>query len=139
MAVLQWGFSGGRRNPHAPANHRERQVVYTGTHDNTTVADWWDTVATPDERRRADAAAAGHGIDDPEPHWRMVRLAHASVAELAVVPMQDLLGTGADTRMNAPGTEDGNWAWRMDRRAASDALAERLRTVTRDAGRAPAG
>lgn len=135
MVVLVWAFARGPRNPYALANHPVNSVAYTGTHDTPTMAEWWSQVATPAERADADAVAAEYGIADPEPHWRLVRLALASRARISIVPMQDLLGLGAEARMNRPGTEVGNWSWRMGRGLASAELAVRLRSATRAAGR----
>ena len=75
------------------------------------------------------------GIDDPEPHWRMVRLALASPADTTIIPAQDLLGLGADARMNTPGTDAGNWTWQLAPDALDARLAERLRAASVAAGR----
>ncbi|HWH15029.1 MAG TPA: 4-alpha-glucanotransferase, partial [Miltoncostaeaceae bacterium] len=138
MTVLHFAFDGGADNPYHPDRHRTDTVVYTGTHDNATTAGWWQD-ASPDARAAVDAAAAARGIDEPDPVWRMIRLAHASPGRLAVVPMQDLLGLDDRARMNTPGTAEGNWTWRMDAGAFDDALVARLRALTEAAGRAPAG
>lgn len=127
MAVLHWAFGGGRRNPHALANHRERQVVYTGTHDTDTAAGWFAALS----RRERQAT----GLDPREPHWRLIELALGSRAQLAIAPVQDVLGLGSEARMNTPGRSDGNWSWRLEPGALTDALAERLRAATAAAGR----
>ena len=129
MHVLQWAFDRGARNPHRPEKHRELGVVYTGTHDTDTARGWWDGL--PAEKR------ARTGFDPEEPHWRMVELALASRARLAILPAQDVLGLGSDARMNTPGTQDGNWAWRLEAGQLTDALAERLREATARAARLP--
>ena len=130
MVVLQWAFDGGAANPHRLERHERRSVVYTGTHDNDTSRGWWDEVADDDRRAAVDAAAAARGIDDAEPSWRLLRLALASPASLSVVPLQDVLGLGNDARMNTPGTGEGNWSWRFERGALTEALAARLRAAT---------
>src|SRR5207302_3015436 len=88
-------------------------VVYTGTHDNDTTWGWFDKL-TPDERRRF-ARYAPHA--DRDPVWGLIRLGWASVAELAVTPLQDLLGLGSEARLNTPGVTTGNWRWRADAKA----------------------
>jgi 4-alpha-glucanotransferase len=135
MVVLIWAFARGAANPYAPDNHPVNAVAYPGTHDTPTVAEWWEFVASDAERADADRHAAERGIDDREPHWRMVRLALASRARLAILPMQDLLGRGADARMNRPGTESGNWRWRLPGDALDATLAARLADATRRADR----
>jgi 4-alpha-glucanotransferase len=136
MAILQFGFDGKASNPHRPSNHVEHQAVYTGTHDNDTIVGWWAT-ATAAQHAAADRELERFGIDEDEPHWALVRLALASPARLAVVPLQDVLGLGSEARMNLPGSEEGNWAWRYEPDALTDELAARLRTATKSARRRP--
>jgi 4-alpha-glucanotransferase len=128
MHVLQWAWSGDATSPHRPENHRENGVVYTGTHDNDTTRGWWDSLTRAE---RADT-----GLDERDPAWSLVELALASRASLAVVPAQDLLGLGSQARMNTPGSETGNWRWRLEPGQLTAALAARLRTATQAAGRA---
>jgi 4-alpha-glucanotransferase len=110
MKVLQFAFDGGADNPYLPHNHVADSVVYTGTHDNDTSLSWFESL--PDESRHKVREYLGHpGEPMPRP---LVRAALASVARLAIVPMQDVLGLGAGQRMNTPGTTDGNWRWRFD-------------------------
>jgi 4-alpha-glucanotransferase len=135
MVVLIWAFARGSKNPYAPGNHPINAVAYTGTHDTPTIAEWWDDVASPAERADADRQSAIRGIDDPEPHWRMVRLALESRARTAIIPAQDLLGLGGETRMNTPGTEVGNWTWQLAPGALDARLAARLRGASVAAGR----
>ncbi|KAA1425873.1 4-alpha-glucanotransferase [Nocardioides antri] len=132
MKVLQFAFDGKRDNPYLPAHHDELSVVYTGTHDNDTTAGWWASV---DERTRAQVKS--HLVDPDEPMpGALVRLAMESTARLAVVPAQDLLALGSDSRMNTPGTDEGNWTWQAPVGAFDDELASRLRAVVERAGRA---
>ncbi|MDP9258526.1 MAG: 4-alpha-glucanotransferase [Actinomycetota bacterium] len=127
MVVLQFGFSGGRRNPHRPENHVASLVVYTGTHDTETAVGWWDSLSP--------RARAASGLDPAEPHWSLIELALESPAVLSIVPAQDVLGLGSEARMNRPGVSDGNWRWRLEQGALTDALAARLREATARGGR----
>jgi 4-alpha-glucanotransferase len=129
MRVLQFGFSGSPSNPNALENYPENCVVYTGTHDHSPLAAWWDS-APKRLRWRATAALAAAGIDDPEPAWALIRLAFSSRASLAIVQMQDVLGLGEEGRLNTPGTKEGNWAWQLQEGQLTARLAKRLRSAT---------
>lgn len=124
MRVLQFAFDpdGGRSRLYLPHNHIRNCVVYTGTHDNDTSAGWWQTLA-PEARRMAVDYLGGEPAD---PAWAMIRLAMSSVADTAILPMQDVLGLGSPARMNFPGTSRGNWKWRMAPDALTPELAQRL-------------
>jgi 4-alpha-glucanotransferase len=133
MAVLQFGFTPSERHTqHVMAYHEENQVVYTGTHDNDTIRSWYDGLGA-ESRALVEAALDEYGIAEDEGHWAMIRLAFASPARLAMVQLQDVLGLGAEGRMNQPGTA-GGWGWRLDA-IPSPELAERLRAATEAAGR----
>jgi 4-alpha-glucanotransferase len=138
MVVLQFGFgSGDPKNVHTPSNHAEDTVVYTGTHDNDTVAGWYASLP-PDVRAEVDEAIDAAGVRSREPHWSLIRLAHASPARVAMVQMQDVLGLGSEGRMNTPGRSAGAWEWRLERMPTASS-ARRLREVSEGAGRTPAG
>ena len=107
MKVLQFAFDGEVDNPYLPERHGEESVAYTGTHDNDTTVGWW---AAEDEKTHELVRARVPVPDEPMP-WALIRLAMSSTARLAVVPAQDLLGLGSASRMNTPGTDEGNWAW----------------------------
>ena len=128
MVVMQWAFDGGRSNPHVLAHHRENQVVYASTHDTDTTAGWYRSLP-----RRHPAVAA---LDSRDPSWSMLELTYDSRASLAMVPAQDVLGLGSDGRMNTPGTEYGNWQWRLRRGQLTPKLAKRLRALAEASGRA---
>jgi 4-alpha-glucanotransferase len=130
MAVLHF-LLGARRDP---IRVEPSSVAYTGTHDNDTSLGWWER---SDERIRAHAraAAAAAGLEEDDPSWLLLRLALASRARVAVVPMQDVLGLGNEARMNTPGREEGNWSWRLEEGSLDGALARRLRAATAAAGR----
>jgi 4-alpha-glucanotransferase len=145
MRVLQFGFSGDpRTNEHCPHNYTRDCVVYTGTHDNNTSLGWFHEVdALEDEQAVAQMQAERtRGLqymqsDGVQVHWDMVRLALASVATLAVIPLQDVLGLGSMSRMNHPGTAEGNWEWRCEAGQLTDEVAARLRDLTEIYGRLP--
>jgi 4-alpha-glucanotransferase len=122
IVVLQWAFGGSRDNPHAVRNHHENQVVYTSTHDTDTTAGWFAALG----KREREATE----LDPHAPHWGLIELALASRAALAMIPAQDVLGLGSEARMNRPGEVEGNWSWRLKRRALTPELAARLREAT---------
>lgn len=113
MAVLQFGFGGDlAENPHAPFMHRVNQAVYTGTHDNAPTLGWFLENAAWEERHTL-GAYAGYEITEDNVTRTLVRMALGSVADMAVVPVQDVLGLGMEARMNTPSTVKGNWSWRL--------------------------
>jgi len=107
MKVLQFAFF-ERDSPYLPHNHVARSVVYTGTHDNDTARGWWGSL-TGEERQRVHDYL---GSDGHEIEWDLIRAAYGSVAERAIVPIQDVFGLGSEARMNTPGAGAGNWSWR---------------------------
>ncbi len=138
MAVLQFAFDSD--NAHRPHNFTRNTVAFTGTHDNNTTEGWWaglHAAAQSDIGARGKLHEAqayfqsnGHAI-----HWAMIRSVMNSIAQLAIVPLQDVLGLGSEARMNVPGTSDGNWTWRFEPRQLTPALADRLAALTVAAGR----
>jgi len=131
MAVLQFAFGGGdfAVNAFLPHNLKENQVVYTGTHDNDTTRGWWRN-AGEDERHTFRV----YTHSDPSEEnfaWMLTEIAFESKANLAVVPLQDLLNLGSEDRMNLPGsTGPENWTWRYREGAVTFELAGRLRDLT---------
>jgi 4-alpha-glucanotransferase len=131
MAILQYHFDPDPHSPHNLANHREHQVIYTGTHDHDTLLGWYRSL--PDGRRAEVDAQVG---PSDEPHWRLIELAFSSRAEVAMVQTQDVLGLGSEARMNMPGTAKGSWKWRLGEGALTDDLARRLRAASEASSRA---
>jgi 4-alpha-glucanotransferase len=137
MVILQFAFdareAGGfdELNRFLPHNHRDRSVVYTGTHDNDTTAGWYAD-RTPAERA---LVARYLGSDSSDAPAAFIRLAMASVARWAVVPMQDVLGLGTNARMNLPASSSGNWVWRAHGEAFTPGQASRIRELARLYGR----
>ena len=109
MKILQFGFEDGFNNAYLPHQHEKDYVAYSGTHDNNTSLGWYRSLNDESKRRVNDYLACNEQ-DMPMP---MVRATLASVAQTAVVPMQDLLGLGSEARLNVPGVKDGNWSWRF--------------------------
>ena len=131
MRILQFAFNGDATDRFLPHNHEPDTVVYTGTHDNDTVAGWWAT-ATDHERHFARGYLATDGHDMP---WTMIRAAMASVADTAVHPMQDVLALPTECRMNFPGQESGWWRWRFQWSQVQPWHAGRLAELCRVYGR----
>jgi 4-alpha-glucanotransferase len=142
MAILQFAFGGDPQgNDFIPHNYTRDRVVYSGTHDNDTVVGWWtsgvgDSTRTQDEVD-AEREFARHYMhsDGSEIHWDFIRTLLASVAELAIVPLQDVLGLGSEARMNVPARPSGNWRWRFAAGALTPEVRRRLRDVTETYGR----
>jgi len=142
MKLLQFAFG---TDPQAqtflPHNYDRNSVAYPGTHDNDTVVGWFHEEGSPQrspeecekERRKALAYLA---VKDGgrEIHWDMLRAVWSSVANLAIAPVQDLLGLGPEARMNRPGTVEGNWEWRLTAQLPAGVL-DRLLQMTRTYGR----
>jgi len=150
MRVLQFGFGGDpRENDFLPHRYIRDCVAYTGTHDNDTSVGWYEDggdEAGPRSREQAERerAAALRYLQGPlasapfiSIHWLMTRALFASVANTAIVPMQDLLGLGSESRMNTPGRADGNWLFRLDPSALTAELVQTLRALTEVYGRCP--
>lgn len=133
MNVLQFAFvNEGRFLPHY---HRQNAIVYTGTHDNNTMLGWWEHESSDAER---DFLRRYVGKSDiAEPNWEVIRLGMMSVAHTLIMPLQDLLGLGAEARMNTPGTSSGNWTWRVTPDGLDGDWRARLAEMTRLYGRWP--
>ncbi len=131
MIVLQFAFGGKADNIYLPHNHGKNSVVYTGTHDNDTTIGWFDNLDF--ESQEHVRRYLGHSADDIA--WDLLRMALASVGDMAIIPLQDLLRLDSSARMNTPGVPNGNWAWRFSEQDLSDGLAAGLRLLTETYGR----
>lgn len=134
MKVLEFAFDSREESDYLPHNYRKNCVVYTGTHDNQTLQGWYQELNRKD-REYADEYLDLKGRDSAEIHWSFIRPVLASVAKLAIIPMQDYLGLGAEARINQPSTIGGNWTWRLREGEFSAELAEKIRRLTRLYGR----
>ncbi|MEX2044698.1 MAG: 4-alpha-glucanotransferase [Opitutus sp.] len=108
MSVLQFAFGGAADNLYLPHNHRANSVIYPGTHDNDTTLGWYGHAG----EKTLDHVRRYFRISGDEIAWDFVRTAYASVSNLAVIPLQDLMSLGSEARFNTPGTGQGNWTWR---------------------------
>ncbi len=132
MKVLQFAFDAGPGNPYLPHNHVPNAVVYTGTHDNNTSLGWFHSLSGAERGYVQEYLGCSR---DAMPA-ALCRAALASVAKLAVLPMQDLLRLGAEHRMNAPGTHDEvNWRWRFEWEQLGPGLSEQFRHLNELYGR----
>jgi 4-alpha-glucanotransferase len=135
MKVLQFAFGDDmQQNPYLPHNHIRNTVVYTATHDNNTSKGWWQTEARDSEKSNF-GNYADIWIDDNNVSDELCRMAMYSVADICILPIQDILGLDASARMNIPGVGEGNWTWRLDGRWLNDWSLHKLRTLTQISSR----
>jgi len=113
MLVLQFAWGGGPRNTHLPHNARPNSFIYTGTHDNPTTVEWWETQATAEEKEII-RSYCGVDIENGDIVTAFAQLAFASVSKTAILTMQDVLRLGGEARFNTPGRAEGNWTWRLE-------------------------
>jgi 4-alpha-glucanotransferase len=135
MKVLQFAFESDSQNPFLPFNHDKNFVVYTGTHDNNTTIGWFNRDLSDYGRDRLIRYLGG--LSNQGVNWDLIRLAFSSVADWAIVPLQDILGLDETARMNRPGTAVGNWDWRFCSHMLTTEASDRLRAITEIYGRLP--
>jgi 4-alpha-glucanotransferase len=142
MRILQFAFGGDPKNHDLPHNYINNSVAYTGTHDNDTTLGWFSSQAGSGSTRDASEITREHDFclkylnsDGAEIHWDFIRAVWSSVANSAIVPMQDLLGLGNEARMNLPASTIGNWNWRCKDGDFSEEIAEKLKGLTEIYGR----
>jgi 4-alpha-glucanotransferase len=142
MRILQFAFGTDPGAPEfLPEAYVDNCVAYTGTHDNDTAVSWFhdtggSSLRSPEQCDRERRYCLRHlGIPGREIHWEMIDVLLRSKAGAAVFPMQDVLGLGAESRMNTPGTTSGNWRWRLQQGQLTGPIKERLRLLTQATGR----
>jgi 4-alpha-glucanotransferase len=142
MRILQFAFGGDTRNVDLPHNYLRNVVVYTGTHDNDTTVGWFKSEAGEGSTRSAEQIARERKFcldyldsNGTEIQWDFIRAVLASVANTAIVPLQDVLGLGTEARMNLPNSKSGNWNWRCRTGALTNEIRERLKDLTTVYGR----
>jgi len=138
MAILQFAFGKDEQaRSFRPHNYVRNLVAYTGTHDNDTVTGWWrsqggDSTRTPEDVAEEKACATAYlGAGGDEMNWTLIRALMASVADTVLFPVQDILGSGSEARMNTPAVPSGNWRWRMRPGALTPEFAGRLQELTK--------
>ncbi len=134
MAVLQFGFGNAGAHIHLPHTFKPEKVVYTGTHDNNTLRGWWELDATKNER---ESVRAYVGPCDDGICWGLIRAASTSVANLCIIPLQDVLDLGSEARMNVPSLEGGNWRWRFAADLLRPEVAAKLSALAEVSDRLP--
>jgi 4-alpha-glucanotransferase len=138
MSLLQFAFGNDPQGPSfRPHNYSRELVAYTGGHDNDTTVGWWtssgvgeSTRTAEDIRNEHDFTRAYLGFQDEPVNWVFIRTVLASVANTAIIPLQDVLGLGSDARMNLPGTVSGNWKWRYNSKTLTKEISDQLRRLT---------
>ncbi|MBX7170776.1 MAG: 4-alpha-glucanotransferase [Pyrinomonadaceae bacterium] len=143
MRILQFAWGGDSKNIDLPHNYIPNSCVYTGTHDNDTTVGWFNSKAgkgsgrdTKQIKKETDFCKKYLRSDGKEIHWDFIRAVLGSVANTAIIPMQDLLGLGTEARMNLPGSTKGNWYWRCSSKDFDKKLALRLADLVELYGRA---
>jgi 4-alpha-glucanotransferase len=135
MRILLFAFGDSlSESADLPHNHIRDCLVYTGTHDNNTVRGWFDKEASKEDRKRF-FTYIGRRVPAQKVSMEFVRMCLMSVADTAIIPMQDILGLGEEARMNLPSTTKGNWQWRLLPGQATPALAQKVRRMTASYGR----
>lgn len=138
MSLLQFAFGTDPQGPSfRPHNYTRDLVAYTGGHDNDTTVGWWNSSAGADSTRTLEDVRKEHDFaraylnfhDDAEISWVMIRAVLASVADIAMVPLQDVLSLGSEARMNLPGRVSGNWKWRYRPGSLTKDLGARLHAL----------
>jgi 4-alpha-glucanotransferase len=142
MAVLQFAFGGTSDNTHLPHNYDKNMVVYTGTHDNDTVVGWYNaqagagsTLNAEQVQQERDYCRKYLSTDGTAINWDFIRAAMASVADMAIIQLQDVLGLGSQARMNIPASEQGNWGWRYTEGTLTSESSARLKELAALYGR----
>jgi 4-alpha-glucanotransferase len=135
MRVLLFAFGEDLpSNPYAPHNYVRNCVAYTGTHDNNTVKGWFDNETSAEDRKRI-FDYIGHEVSEDQIHWEFIKLVMSSVADMVIIPMQDILGLGENSRTNLPASSEGNWRWRLVPEKLSPLITKKLSEMTRIYGR----
>jgi 4-alpha-glucanotransferase len=131
MKILQFAFGGDQTNPYLPYNYPHNAVVYPGTHDNDTALGWWQTLNAAEKQKVTHFLGYDRPEEVKEIHWELIRTALRSPANLAILPLQDLLGLDGQSRMNDPAVNEGNWRWRYPfSHQLSPELSQRLLKLT---------
>ncbi len=131
MKILQFAFGDNAKNPYLPHNYQRCSVVYTGTHDNDTTLGWYNSL-NDEEKQSLYEKLGSPSLSMP---YALIQAAFSSVANLAIIPMQDVLELGTEAKMNTPGTIEGNWQWRFSWDSLTEDKAKKLTHLVRLFGR----
>lgn len=134
MRIMHFAFGSDPGNPYLPFNYVRNCLVYTGTHDNDTTVGWFEKLS---DYERSNLLSYIGCVSSEGIHWDLIRLAHSSIANLSIVPLQDLFGLGTIARMNVPSQAEGNWGWRYRPDMLREDVRDRFAHLTRLFGRAP--
>ncbi|MDO5136441.1 MAG: 4-alpha-glucanotransferase [Eubacteriales bacterium] len=134
MKVLQFAFDESENSDYLPHKYQRNCVVYTGTHDNETTKGWYQGLSGHDGAFAREYTGC-EGLELDACVWGMIRAAMSSVADLAVIPIQDYLCLGGEARMNTPSTLGDNWKWRLKKGQISKEVLEKMRRMTKLYGR----
>jgi 4-alpha-glucanotransferase len=134
MKVLQFAFDSREESDYLPHNYDKNCIVYTGTHDNSTILGWYDEISKEDKQFSINYM--NNGLSKPEEiPWDFIRLAMASVAKICIVPIQEYLGLGSEARMNTPSTLGDNWKWRLGEDDITESTIKKIYKMTKLYGR----
>jgi 4-alpha-glucanotransferase len=129
MRVILFGFDGSKDNPHTLSNHVTNSVVYTGTHDTNTAQGWFANEASTKDKANL-CSIIGKKVAAQEVSSEIVKLALSSISDICLIPVQDVLGLGAEARMNNPSKSLGNWQWRVTRQQLASSKLAKLGELT---------
>jgi len=136
MKILEFAFDAREPSNYLPYNYDKNSVVYTGTHDNETLAGWYEALR-PEDQAFALRYMGRKKLDTKSAVWEIIRLAQGSVSDTCIIPIQDYLCLGNEARINHPSTLGGNWMWRLEKGEITDKLIKKIRKMTKLYGRAP--
>jgi 4-alpha-glucanotransferase len=134
MKILEFAFDSREKSDYSPYNYDRNCVVYTGTHDNETIVGWYRNLNAEDKQLAIDYLDIDDK-NDSDVHWKLIRLALSSVADLAIIPIQDYLGLGNEARINKPSTVGDNWKWRLLENEITEELVGKIKKLTKIYGR----
>lgn len=129
MKLMQFAFDSREESNYLPHTYEHNCVVYTGTHDNDTIKGWYQTVSDKD-KAYSKIYLNQKGKNVKYIHWDMIKATLATVADTAIIPIQDYLGMGSEARINVPSTLGTNWKWRLLKEDISDELLEKIKELT---------
>jgi len=134
MNVFQFGFFGDTKSNHVPHNYKKNSVSYTGTHDNNTLLGYlWEL--SDEDRKRMLSYCGFEGDDWERGYNNILKTVFMSHSDLVILPIQDLLGYGSDTRLNTPGVSEGNWSFRITKEQLLSIDKEKFKSYNKIYGR----